>query len=182
MKKTFRFVITMASLAIMASCSSNTNTTKEDANDITEQKEDSCVDSRRHHRKHEAQNLEHIVQHRADRLAKELDLTDEQKQKVVELMTENATRLDSTFKSSRFDRNIMRQEFEKEETQIKSILTKEQIEKYDEMKEKMIKRHERHERHENLDSSERRDSHRHGNRHMHEHRKHRHHHDSDKSE
>lgn len=83
---------------------------------------------------------------RAAHLAKKLNLTDEQKSKVEAIFQYEQKQLDKLREDSSLSREDRRAKFqqirESTSSRVKEVLTKEQQQKYDEMHERMQKRHE----------------------------------------
>ncbi|MGE5315243.1 MAG: hypothetical protein ACM3Q4_11145 [Acidobacteriota bacterium] len=73
-------------------------------------------------------------QERTDRLAKELSLTKEQKEKVLEIFTKQQESMRKVFEENQGDRESMRPAMQKvrqeSDDQMKKVLTKEQYEKW----------------------------------------------------
>ena len=136
MKKSFKLIAIAFGMFAIASCSSKSSTTDSAAEnqDSTsmENVEPQMGDPR-------DINSNDIIAMKIDRLEKELELTNEQKQKVIELFTTSVTKIDSTVESNdgeRPDRETIRETIENEVEKMKEILSQEQFEKYQKMMER----------------------------------------------
>lgn len=90
---------------------------------------------------HGAPNDNDMIQHRVEEMEQELNLTDEQKQKVIDLMTSHMAAKDSAREQGqRPDPEQMKKAHEEEDAKMKEILTDEQYTKYQEMQ----KQHKHH--------------------------------------
>ncbi len=152
MKKILYFAIAFASFSLSScACGSKkdvqANTKqeccKEDGNKPCCKKDNKkeCRGENRHEGRHGHEghhghkNPQEMIQFRVDRLAEKLNLTDEQKQKVTEVYTQQAVKFDSLRTAEREERrDEMKAIREEERAALKSILTQEQLAKLDTMK------------------------------------------------
>jgi len=83
---------------------------------------------------------EERAKNRSEKMAKYLSLTSEQQQKVYDIWLSHCTQADA-LRNSTTDKETRKSEmkklFESTDTQLQSVLTSEQLTKYNEMKEKM---------------------------------------------
>jgi len=83
---------------------------------------------------------EERAKNRSEKMTKHLSLTDEQKQKVYDIWYSHCTQADA-LRNSTTDKETRKSEmkklFESTDTQLQSVLTSDQLTKYNEMKEKM---------------------------------------------
>lgn len=141
MKKIFYLAITFAALSLN-SCGSKGSSADNVGNDAPKceapEGELGCDGHGGRHRHghkegrpHRPMNPNDMIQHRVDRMSEELNLTDEQRQKVVDCLTQQAAKFDSMANKQREQMKAMHEE---ERETLKSILTPEQIAKLDSMK------------------------------------------------
>ena len=88
-----------------------------------------------------SQPMRMTPQARTDTLAKQLSLSDEQKAKVLDLLTKQDEARQKAFADAQGDRDAMRETMtklrEETNTKMKAILTKEQFEKYEKIQSEM---------------------------------------------
>lgn len=147
MKKTFKLAAMLLAMAAMASCSSNSKATDSaaDSTNVADTAaamapadapegapEDGPMDGPKDG-PHGEPNANDMIQHRVDEMAEELNLTDDQKQKVVDLLTANVPTNDAKCDGQKPDPENMKKAREEEEAKLKEILTSEQYTKYQEL-------------------------------------------------
>ena len=148
MKKTFNLAAMLLAMAAMASCSSNSATTDSvaDSNNAAGTvapmdpaqapegaPEGGPMDRPMMDGPRGDFNAADMIQHRVDEMSEELNLTDDQKQKVIDLLTANEPANDAMGEGQQPDPENMKKAREEEESKLKEILTSEQYAKYQEL-------------------------------------------------